>query len=148
MVLSHDTPGCSCIFVALPPPSDAVPACWCVSTPVMRAAVCLLYVSAVKRRRVAVLHLCHSQQSLAICSCCVVVVLVAERLLARAWRRFAVALCRARASQCRCVAELDDGVRYLWAVWLCRFWGHSHTVLCVSDSMRCADWLSSSVDLI
>ncbi len=53
MVLSHDTSGCSCILVASPPPSDAVPACWCVSTPVMRAAVCLLYVSAVKRRRVA-----------------------------------------------------------------------------------------------
>jgi hypothetical protein len=41
VVLSHDTSGCSCIFVALPPPSDAVPACSCVSAPVMRAAVCL-----------------------------------------------------------------------------------------------------------
>ncbi len=71
MLLSHDTLGCSCIFVALRPPSDAVLACWCVSTPVMRAAMCLLYVSAVKRRRVAVLHVCHSRHSLAVCSCCV-----------------------------------------------------------------------------
>jgi hypothetical protein len=47
VVLSHDTSGCSCILVASPPPSDAVSACWCVSTPVMRAAVCPLYVSAV-----------------------------------------------------------------------------------------------------
>ena len=27
VVLSHDTPSCSCILVALPPPSDAVLAC-------------------------------------------------------------------------------------------------------------------------
>jgi hypothetical protein len=74
VVLSHDTPSCSCILVALPPPSDAVPVCWCVSTLVMRAAVCLLYVSAVKHRRVAVLRVCHSRHSLAVCSCCVVVV--------------------------------------------------------------------------
>jgi hypothetical protein len=77
VVLSHDTSGCACMFVASPPPSDAVPALWCVvSTPVMRAAVCLLYVSAVKRRRVAVLHVCHSRHSLAVSSCCVVVVVV------------------------------------------------------------------------
>ncbi len=56
MVLSHDTSGCSCIFVASPPPSDAVLACWCVWTPVMRVAVCLLHVSAVERRSVAVLY--------------------------------------------------------------------------------------------
>ncbi len=74
MVLSHDTSGCSCILVALPPPSDTVLALWCVWTPVMRAAVCLLYVSAVKRRCVAVLHVCHSRHSLAVCSCCVFVV--------------------------------------------------------------------------
>jgi hypothetical protein len=73
VVLSRDTSGCSCIFVALPLPSDAVLACWCVSTPVKRAAVCLLYVSAVERRRVAVLHVRHLRQSLAVCSCCVVV---------------------------------------------------------------------------
>ncbi len=76
MVLSYDTSSCSCIFVALPPPSDAVFAlCWCVSAPVMRAAVCLPHVSAVKHRRVAVLHLCHSRHSLAVspllCCCCV-----------------------------------------------------------------------------
>ncbi len=75
-VLSHDTSGCSYILVALPPPSNAVLACWCVSTPVMRAAVCLLYVSAVRRRRVAVLHVCHSRHSLAVCRCCVVAVVV------------------------------------------------------------------------
>jgi hypothetical protein len=70
VVLSHDTSGCSCILVALAPPSDAVLACWCVSTPVMREAVCLLYVSAVKRHRVAGLHVCHSRHSLAVCSRC------------------------------------------------------------------------------
>jgi hypothetical protein len=73
VVLSHDTSGCSSSVVASPPPLDAVPACWCVWTPVMRAAVCLLYISAVERRRVAVLHVCHSRQSLAACRCCVVV---------------------------------------------------------------------------
>jgi hypothetical protein len=45
VVLSHDTSGCSCILVALPLPSDAVPACWCVSTPVMRAAVSTSWLS-------------------------------------------------------------------------------------------------------
>jgi hypothetical protein len=49
----------------------------CVSTPVMRVAVCLLYVSAVKRRRVAVLHVRHLRHSLAVCSCCVVVIVAA-----------------------------------------------------------------------
>ncbi len=40
MVRSPDTSGCSCIFVASPP-FDAVPALLlCVSTHVMRAAVC------------------------------------------------------------------------------------------------------------
>jgi hypothetical protein len=45
VVLSHDTSGCSCSVVALPAPSDAVPACWCVSTPVMRAAVSTSWLS-------------------------------------------------------------------------------------------------------
>jgi hypothetical protein len=78
VVLSHDTSGCSCGVVALPPPSDAVPACWCVLTHVMRAAVCLLYVSTVRHRRVAVLHVRPSRHSLTVCSsssssccCCV-----------------------------------------------------------------------------
>jgi hypothetical protein len=74
VVLSHDTSSCSCIFVALPPPSDAVPTCWCVSTPVMRAAVCQLYVLAVKRRRVACVRVCYSRHSLAVRRFCVVVV--------------------------------------------------------------------------
>ncbi len=82
MVPSHDASGYSCILIALPPPLDAVPACWCVSTPVMRSAVCLLYVSAAKHRRVAVLRVCHSRHSLAVCSCCVVVV-VCRALVAR-----------------------------------------------------------------
>jgi hypothetical protein len=59
-----------------------------------------------------------------------------------------VALWPAPPSLCRCVVEWDDGVRYLWAVWLCRFGGHSHTVLCVSDSMQCADWLSFDLTLL
>ncbi len=53
--------------------------CVCVSTPMMRAAVCLLYVSAVKRRRVAVqpvLHVRPSERSLAVRSCCAAVVVV------------------------------------------------------------------------
>jgi hypothetical protein len=88
VVLSHDTSGCSCIFVALPPPSDAVPACWCASTPVMRAAVCLLYVSAVKRRRVAVLHvypLRHSLFAVAVFFCCCCFVVVVYQALVRTY---------------------------------------------------------------
>jgi hypothetical protein len=73
VVLSRDTSGCSCIFVASPPPSDAVLAYWCVSTPVMRVVVCLLYVSTVEHRRVAALHVRPLQQSLAVCSHCFVV---------------------------------------------------------------------------
>ncbi len=93
MVLSHDTSGCSYIFVASPPPSDAVPALWFVSSPVMRAAVCLLYVSAVRRRRVAVLHVRPSQHLLAVCICCVVVVVVVV-----------VVVCQALV--CTCMASL------------------------------------------
>jgi hypothetical protein len=84
VVLSHDTSGCSCSVVALPPPSDAVPTLWCVSTPVMRAAVSLLYVSAVKRRRVAFLRVHPLRHSLAVCSCCVVVVIVVVVVVCRA----------------------------------------------------------------
>jgi hypothetical protein len=51
VVLSHDTSGCSCIFVASPPPSDAVPALWFVSTPVMFAAVCVLLLWCAKHLR-------------------------------------------------------------------------------------------------
>jgi hypothetical protein len=88
VVLSHDTSSCSCTFVALPPPSDDVPALWCVSTPVMRAAVYLLHVSAAQHRRVAVLLVRPLRQSLAVCSCCVViVVLCAAHLFSRAWYR-------------------------------------------------------------
>ena len=92
MVLPHDTSGCSCIFVASLPPSDAVCALWCVSTPVMRAAVCLPYVSAVRRRRVAVLHVRPLRHSLAVCSCCVVVVVVAAVVV--------VVVCRALVGTC------------------------------------------------
>ncbi len=42
MVLSHDTSGCSCILVALPPPSDAVPACVCVDARDARGCVSTL----------------------------------------------------------------------------------------------------------
>ncbi len=91
MVLSRDTSGCSCIFVASPPPSDAVLACWCVLTPVMRAAVCLLYVSVVKHRCVAVLNVRPLRHSLAVCSRCFVVV---------------VAVCRALV--CTCMASLSS----------------------------------------
>jgi hypothetical protein len=76
VVLSHVTSGCSCSVVTSPLPLDALPACWCVSTPVMFAAVCLLYVSAVKHRRIAVLRVGTLRHSLAVCSCCVVVVVV------------------------------------------------------------------------
>ncbi len=44
VVLSHDASDCSCSVVASSP-SDVVPALWCVLTPVMHAAVFLLYVS-------------------------------------------------------------------------------------------------------
>jgi hypothetical protein len=87
VVLSHDTSGCSCIFVVSPPPSDLVPALLCVSTPVMRAAVCLLYVSAVKHRRVAVLHVCPLRHTLLFAVALSLFLLCAEHLFARAWRR-------------------------------------------------------------
>ncbi len=86
-MLSYDTSSCSCTFVALPPPSDAVLACWCVWTLLMRAAVCLLFVSAVERRRVAGVRVCHSRHSLAGRRCCVVVVWRALVQVASAWRR-------------------------------------------------------------
>jgi hypothetical protein len=119
-VLSRDTSGCSCNFVALPPPSDAVPACWCVSTPVMRAAVCLLYVSAVEHRRVAVLHVRPLRQSLAVCRHGFVVVVC----------RSLVCTCMASlSSRCdvhdrRSVAALSSGMTAsgsCGALWLCRF---------------------------
>ncbi len=102
MALSRDTSGCSCIFVASPPPSDAVLALWCVSTPVMRAAVCLLHVSAVKRRRVAVLHVHPSRHSLAVCSCCVVVIVAAVVVVVVV----VVVVCRALV--CTCMASLSS----------------------------------------
>jgi hypothetical protein len=139
VVLSRDTSSCSCIFVALPPPSDAVPACWCVSKPVMRAAVCLLYVSAVEHRCVAVLHVRPLRQSLAVCSHCFVVVVY----------RALVCTCMASlSSRCdahdrRSVAGLCGGMTASGTCGMsgCVAWGHSHTVLCLSDSVRCADWL-------
>ncbi len=140
MVLSRDTSGCSCIFVASPPPSDAVLACWCVWTPVMRAAVCLVYVSAVEHRSVAVLHVRPLRQSLAVCSRC-----------------FVVVVCRALVCPCmvslsshcdvhdrRSVAASSSGMTASGTCGLSgcvASRGHSHTVLCASDSMQCADWL-------
>jgi hypothetical protein len=44
--------------------------CVCVSMPVMRAIVCLLYVSAVKHRRVAVLHVCPDANGVDRCRRC------------------------------------------------------------------------------
>jgi hypothetical protein len=105
VLLSHDTSSCSCVLVALPPPSDAVPACWCISTPVMRAAVCLLYVSAVKHRRVAGVRVCRSRHSLAVCSCCVVVVC---RALVCTWIASLSSRCDARDR--RSVAALSSGM--------------------------------------
>ncbi len=70
MVLPHDTSGCSCIFVALPPPSDDVPGMWCVSTPVMRAAVSLLYVSAVGHRFACVSLAAFTRCLQLLCCCC------------------------------------------------------------------------------
>jgi hypothetical protein len=132
VVLSHDTSGCSCIFVALPPPSDAVPACWCVSTPVMRVAVCLLYVSTVKHRRAAVQHVSLFVLLLLLC---------AKRLFAHAWYR-CVSRCDSR--ERRSVTASSSGMTALGTCGLsdCVVWGHSHTVLLFSDSMQCADWLS------
>ncbi len=108
MVLSHDTSSCSCSVVALPPPSHAVLALLCVWTPVMRAAVCLLYVSAVKHRRVDVLHVRLLRHSLAVCSCCdvvVVAVVCTERLFGRAWRRCrGVVTCASVVASLACVS--------------------------------------------
>jgi hypothetical protein len=90
VVLSHGTSSCSCVLVALPPPSDAVPACRCVSTPVMRAAVCLLYASALNIV-VSLFCMCVICSIHALFAVAVLLLLRAERLFARAWRR------------CRCV---------------------------------------------
>ncbi len=123
MVLSHDTSGCSCIFVASPPPSDVVLACWCVLTPVMRAAVCLLYVSAVEHRRVAVLHVRPSRQSVAVCSHCFVVVVVCRALVCTCMASLSS---RCDAHDRRSVAALPSGMTAsgtCGAVWLCRFRG-------------------------
>ncbi len=49
----------------------------CALTPVMRAAGCQRYGSAVEGRRVAALRVCPSLHSLAVCNCCVVAVVVA-----------------------------------------------------------------------
>ncbi len=60
-----------------------------VSTPMMRAAVCLPYVLAVRHCRAAVLHVRPFQHSLGVCICCVVfvvavvVVVVVGLLVAR-----------------------------------------------------------------
>jgi hypothetical protein len=93
-----------------------VVACVCVSMPVMRAAVCLLYVSAVKRRRVAVLQVRPLRRhSLAACSCsCVPSAFLHVHGVA------VVVFGLARASQCR---------SYLLIVWVRRF-GVNRTRCC------------------
>ncbi len=53
---------------------------------------------------------------------------VPSACFARAWYRcvsVAVSL----------LVEWDDGVKYLWAAWLCRFGGRSPTLLCMSYTM-------------
>jgi hypothetical protein len=75
----------------------------------------------------------------------VAVLLCIERLFARAWYR-CVLRCDVRDR--RSVTVLSSGVTESGT---CEtsgcvvLGGHSHTVLCVSDSMQCADWLSSGV---
>ena len=90
MVLSHDTLGCSCIFVALPPPSpDAVPACWCVSTPVMRA-LCVYSTSRLSNIFVLLFCMCVTRAIHSLFAVAVLLSLLlfcAERLCARAWYR-------------------------------------------------------------
>ncbi len=148
--VSYDTSGCSCSLVASPSPSDAVPALWCVSTSVMCAAVCLLYVSAVKRR-VAVLHVRPLRHPLAVCSCCVVVVVVIVDVVCRALVRTCMASLWLRCDlhERRIVAGWRGGMTASGTRGLsgCVILGdHSHTVLCVSDSMQCADWRSFCIN--
>jgi hypothetical protein len=130
-----------------------VPALWCVCvcvlTPVMRAAVCLLYVSAVS---IVVLLFCvcvtrgiHPLFAVVLLLLLLLLLLslllCAERLFARAWYR---CVSRYDVRERRSVTALSSGVTAsgtCGAVWLYRFWGPSHTVLCVSDSMQGADWL-------
>jgi hypothetical protein len=84
VVLSHDTSRCWCSAVALPP-SDAMLAFLCVSTPASRAAVrlpVLLYVSAFRRRRVVLLHVRPSRRHSLFAVA--VLLLCAERLFSRA----------------------------------------------------------------
>ncbi len=115
MVLSHDTSSCSCRVVALSHSDAMLALLLCVSTPVMRAAVCPHCVSAVRRCRDAVLHVCASRLSFAVCICCVVVVVVCRAL---------VCTCMASlSSRCdlhyrRCVAGLSSGMTASGTCWL------------------------------
>ncbi len=106
-MLSHDTSSCSCSVVASPP-SDAMLAFLCVSTGVMRASVCLLCVSAVNHRRVAVVHVCALRLSFAVCICCVVVV---RRALVCTCMVSLSSRCDLRDRRCVTGVQWDDGVR-------------------------------------
>ncbi len=130
----RDASGCSCIFIASPaPPRTLCLRAGVCRRPDARGCVCLLYVSSVKHRHVAVLHVFPLRRSLAVCRCfdvvVVVVVVVCRALVRTCMASLCVALLLARASQCRWFAWWDDGVRYLWAVWLCRF-GVTRTRCC------------------
>jgi hypothetical protein len=105
VVLSHDTSSCSCMFVALPPLSDAslrVGVCrrpWC-------ARLCVYSTSRLLNVVVLLFCMCltrgiHSFFAVA------VLLLRAERLLARAWRR-CVSRCDVRDR--RSVAALSSGM--------------------------------------
>ncbi len=126
MVLSHDASSCLCIFVALLPPSatllcvvvccaDARDARGCVSTLCIgcqtSSCCCSACVPLTAFTRCLPLLCC----CCSFCCCCVPIACLHVHGVA------VVVLWRARPSQCHCLVEWDDGVRYLWAVWLCRF---------------------------
>ncbi len=143
-MLSYDTSGCSCISSRCRHPRTR-----CLRVGVCRCPGCarLCVFSFSRLSSIVVLLFCmwvtrgiHSLFAAALLLLLLLLslLLCAERLFARAWRRCV--------SRCDVRDRHSVAGRYLWAVWLCRCRRHSHTVLCVSDGMQCADW--RSFDLI
>ena len=85
MVLSHDTSGCSCILVALPPPSDAVSACWSVCRRPRCAWLCVYSTSRLSNVVALLFCMCVTRGIHSLFAVAVLLLLCSERLFARAW---------------------------------------------------------------
>ncbi len=117
VVLSRDTSGCSCIFVALPLPSDAVLACVCVCVDARDARGCAPSLRlGCQMSSCSFLHVCprsiHSLFAVAVLLLLLLLWLLllwlcAERLFACAWYR---CLSRCNVRDRRSVAALSSGM--------------------------------------